>query len=166
MRTARLTVRVVVVLAVFAGLACGQATATVGPLTLDVPEGWLVTSREGNNMQLANGTTGAATSNEAGTAKAVFDIYLESDISPSEYAERLREDNVGVSEEKTTVGGEDAVILSYEGTAVAGKQEAVFIPDREIRIVYRAAFGGDDGSFFAGRPAFRSAVRSIRFSDA
>jgi hypothetical protein len=56
------------------------------------------------------------------------------------------------------------VLLSYVSDAFAGRQEALFVPDRETFIVYRAAYPHDDEAFFRGRDAFRRAIRSIRFA--
>ncbi len=116
-------------------------------------------------MQLANGTTGEATGNSPGTAKAVFDIYLKSETTVAQYRKSLREQNVGSKEEDLEVDGYEATLLTYVGPAVGGRQEAVFVPRWDLRIVYRAAFPNDDGAFFAGRPAFRAALSSIKFAD-
>lgn len=152
-------------IALLVTVACAEASTSIGPLSLDVPKGWRVTSRGGDNLQLANGTTGGATEDQAGTAKAVFDIYLNSEVTANEYRKSLLDDNVGANAEDIEIDGYDAVLLTYVGAAVAGRQEAVFVPRWEVRIVYRAAFPNDDGAFFAGHSAFRSAIRSITFSD-
>jgi hypothetical protein len=156
----------VLALAMLAAIACAEGTTSMGPLSIDVPEGWRVTSRGGENLQLANGTTGDADSDRAGTAKAVFDIYLSSETTVDEYRESLLEQNVGSKKETIEVDGYDATLLTYVGPAVGGRQEAVFVPRWDVRIVYRAAFANDDAAFFAGRSAFREALRSITFSDA
>ena len=82
-----------------------------------------------------------------------------------EYRNSLLEQNVGSKPQDIEVDGYDATLLTYVGPAVGGRQEAVFVPRWEVRIVYRAAFANDDAAFFAGRSAFRDALRSITFSD-
>jgi hypothetical protein len=145
--------------------ACGNGRATLGPLSIRIPPGWRVTSFGGDNLQIANGTSGGEEGSTPGTATAVFDLYTNSTVKPSEYVKDLREQNVGVTTEDITVDGYDAVRLSYEGAAVAGRQEAVFIPARDVRIVYRAAYPEDNGAFEHGLDDFRSAMRSLRFED-
>jgi len=155
----------ILAIAVLAATACAEGTTSIGPLSIDVPKGWRVTSRGGSNLQMANGSTGDATGDRAGTAKAVFDIYLRSDTTVDEYRKSLLEQNVGSKPSDIEVDGYDATLLTYGGPAVGGRQEAVFIPRWNVRIVYRAAFANDDAAFFAGRSAFREALRSVRFSD-
>ncbi len=152
-------------IAALAATACAEGTTSVGPMSIDVPKGWRVTSRGGDNLQLANGSTGDADSDRAGTAKAVFDIYLNSKTTVDEYRKGLLEQNVGSKQEDFEVDDYDATLLTYVGPAVGGRQEAIFIPRWNVRVVYRAAFANDDGAFFAGRSAFREALRSITFSD-
>jgi hypothetical protein len=151
--------------ALLAATACAEGSTSVGPLSIDAPKGWRVTSRGGDNLQLANGSTGEETGNRPGSAKAVFDIYLRSDTTVDEYRKSLLEQNVGSKRSDIKVDGYDATLLTYVGPAVGGRQEAVFVPRWDVRIVYRAAFANDDAAFFAGRSAFREALRSIRFSD-
>lgn len=164
MRVARRVASWLGVALVAAGSACAAGRASIGPLSLEIPEGWRVTSTEGGNLQLADGTTGGATASAAGSATAVFDIYLDSSVTPDEYRENLRKENVGAKTETISVDGFDAVRLSYAGAAVAGSQEAVFIPEWRVRIVYRAAFPNDNAAFLRGRSAFRRAVGSIDLS--
>jgi len=155
----------IIAIALLAATACAQGSTSVGPLSIDVPKGWRVTSRGGGNLQLANGSTGDETGNRPGTAKAVFDIYLSSDTTVDEYRKSLLEQNVGSKQEDIEVDGYDATLLTYVGPAVGGRQEAVFIPRWDVRVIYRAAFANDDAAFFAGRSAFREALRSVTFSD-
>ncbi|HVL82160.1 MAG TPA: hypothetical protein VM840_11295 [Actinomycetota bacterium] len=142
--------------------ACASST-TFGPVRMDVPEGWQVTRRSSDSFQLAQGTAASDTDDAPGTATAVFDVYLSSDQTPDGYRERLREGGVGAKVEEWTVNGEKAVVLSYEGPATAGPQEAVIFPSRRVLIVYRAAFPNDRAAFNKGLPAFRRTVRSIEF---
>jgi len=149
----------------FAALvACSPGSASIGPLTLEVPEGWIVTDREGNNLKLTNGTIADANSTKPGTATAVFDIYVESAQTPDAFADYLREQHIGAQRSKTRVGGYAAEVFSYRGGSVGGRQEAVLIPRWRVFILYRAAFRGADAAFLRGRVAFRRAVDSITFS--
>lgn len=145
---------------------CGVGSrAHLGPMSLEIPDGWQVTSLGGDNLQLADGTTGSVEATKAGTATAVFDVYTNSSVGADEYARNLRREDVTIRTEKKVIDGYDAVFLSYAGSAVAGRQEAVFFPDWRIRIVYRAAFANDMSAFDRGRRAFRQAVASIRFDE-
>lgn len=148
-----------------AAAACGIGSrANIGPLSLEIPDGWRVTSLGGDNLQLADGTTGSVEATKAGTATVVFDVYTNSSITADAYARNLRRDDVTIKATKRTIDGYEAVVLSYTGRAVAGRQEAVFFGDWRIRLVYRAAFANDAAAFDRGRPAFRGAVDSIRFN--
>jgi hypothetical protein len=144
--------------------ACGQATTSIGPASLEVPEGWRVTNRTSQSIQVADGTTGGGTATEAGTARAVFDVYASSTLDPHDLAEQLRGDNVGVRVEESSFGGHEAVVLSHAGHEGSGRQITVVFPDWQVHLVYRAAFAGDDAAFFSGRSAFMRSLRSISFS--
>ena len=159
----RRTVALALATLVLSGAACSQAT-TFGPLRLTVPEGWQVTRRGSEDLQIARGTAAADTDSAPGTATAVFDLYLDSDHTVDSYREMLTEQDIGVKTEEWTVNGEQAVVMSYEGRATAGPQEAVLFPDHRVLIVYRAAFPNDRSAFHSGRPAFRRTVRSITFT--
>lgn len=163
-RSVRRAVVAALLTAAIAAAACADGRVSVGPLSMEVPRDWHVTSTGGDNLQLADGTTGGATGTAAGTATAVFDVYVNSEVTPEKYTEDLRAQNVGVKTETISVDGYEAVRLSYSGEAAAGRQEAVFVPEWRIRIVYRAAFPNDDAAFLRGRSAFRRAVGSIAFS--
>jgi len=161
MRRARIAVTALVLL--FA-VACGSGSTTIGPLTMQVPDGWQVTDREGSNLKVTDGTIAGPTATRAGTATAVFDIYVDSSQTPKEFMAYLREQKIEAGRVETKIGGYDAEILSYEGSSVGGRQEAVFVPRWKVFILYRAAFRDDDAAFFRGREAFRRAVESITFS--
>lgn len=151
-------------IALVVAVSCSPGSASIGPLTLDVPEGWMVTDREGNNLKLTNGTIADANSTKAGTATAVFDIYVDSPQTPDAFADYLREQHIGAQRSMTKVDGYAAEIFSYRGESVGGRQEAVLIPRWRVFILYRAAFRGADAAFLRGRAAFRRAVDSITFS--
>ena len=147
-----------------AAISCGAGSTTIGPLTMQVPDGWQVTDREGNNLKVTDGSIADATATRAGTATAVFDVYVDSAQTPERFLDYLREQNIEAGRVKTTIGGAPAEIFSYEGSAVGGRQEAVFIPRWKVFILYRAAFRNDDAAFFRGRDAFRGALDSLTFS--
>jgi hypothetical protein len=145
--------------------ACGPGSTTIGPLTMQVPDGWQVTDREGNTIKLTDGTIADPSATRAGTATAVFDVYVDSAQTPEKFLDYLREQNIEAGRVQTTIGGAPAQIFSYEGSSVGGKQEAVFIPRWKVFILYRAAFRNDDAAFFRGRDAFRTALDSLTFSE-
>lgn len=145
-------------------IACAAPRATLGPLDIAVPDGWRVTNAGGDNLQIADGTTAGDDGRSAGTARAVFDVYLRAELGPNVYAQRLRERGVIVRTTRRTIGGQAAVVLTYSGRAVAGRQEAVFFVDRGVQIVYRAAYRNDDDAYRDGYAAFREALASIRFA--
>lgn len=144
--------------------ACAAGSTSIGPLAMDLPEGWQVSDREGNNLKVTDGTIAEPTATRAGTATAVFDIYVESAQTVDAFLEYLSEQEIEAGRVETSIDGYEAEILSYDGSAVGGRQEAVFIPQWRVFILYRAAFRDDDDAFFRGRPAFRRAVESITFS--
>jgi hypothetical protein len=147
-----------------AAFACGSGSTTIGPVTLDVPDGWQVSDREGSNLKVTDGTIADPTATRAGTASAVFDVYVDSEQTPERFLTYLREQKIEAGRVKTKIGGASAEIFSYEGTSVGGKQEAVFVPRWRVFILYRAAFRDDDAAFFRGRGAFRRALESVTFS--
>ncbi len=144
--------------------ACAPGSTTIGPLTLKVPEGWMVTDREGNNLKLTNGTIADAESTKPGTATAVFDIYVDSTQTPDAFKDYLREQHIGAQRERIEIDGYAAEVFSYRGESVGGRQEAVLVPRWRVFILYRAAFRGADAAFLRGRTAFRRAIDSITFS--
>lgn len=151
-------------IALVAVVSCGPASASIGPVTLKVPEGWMVTDREGNNLKLTNGTVADANSTKPGTATAVFDIYVASPQTPEAFADYLREQHIGAQRKTMRIDGYAAELFSYRGESVGGRQEAVLIPRWRVFILYRAAFRGADAAFLRGRAAFRRALDSITFS--
>lgn len=154
-----------VALGLLAYLAAGCARETdLGPLRLDVPDGWTLT-RTGSTIKLADGSLGSPTDTEPGSATAVFDIFLDSDHTPESYRELLTEHDVGAAEERLEIDGHEAVAFEYAGPAFAGRQFAVVIPAYRIHIVYRAAFPNDDPAYHAGMSDFRRTLRSIRFTE-
>jgi hypothetical protein len=154
----------IVAVALVALVACGDYTTTIGPLTIKVPEGWQVSDREANNLKLTDGTIGEVTGTKAGTATAVFDIYVDSAQTTKTFLAYLGEQHITPKRERLRVGGSDAELFRYSGTSVGGRQEAVIVPRWRVFILYRAAFRGDDAAFLRGRAAFRGALRSLTFS--
>ncbi len=152
----------VVLLAVLLG-GCARET-DLGPLRLEVPDGWTLT-RTGNTIKLTDGSLGDPTGTEPGSATAVFDIFLESDHTPETYRELLEDNDVGAAEERLTIDGHEAIGFEYAGAAFAGRQYAVVIPTYRIHIVYRAAFPNDDAAYQAGMSGLRRTLRSIRFTE-
>lgn len=148
----------------FIAVACGSGSTTIGPMTFDVPDGWQVTDREGSNLKVTDGTIADPTATRAGTATAVFDVYVDSEQTPETFLKYLREQKIEAGRVKTRIGGAAAEIFSYEGSSVGGRQEAVFVPRWSVFILYRAAFRDDDAAFFRGRAAFRRVLDSVTFS--
>lgn len=144
-------------------VAC-SSERTIGPLTLTPPKGWHVTDRQTESIKVTNGTIATDESTKPGTATAVFDVYVNSEQTVKEFEQALRRDNVKLREERTTVGGYDAVIVSYDTSFFGPATEVVFVPEWRVRLVYRAAFGDDESAFAANRAEFRSALATIRFS--
>lgn len=163
-RVRRALSRIAVAAALVVLSSCGSGSTTIGPLTLDVPDGWQVSDREGSNLKITDGSIADPTATRAGTATAVFDIYVNSAQTPDTFLDYLREQKIEAGRVKTTIGGAPAEIFSYEGSAVGGRQEAVFIPRHRVFILYRAAFRNDDAAFFRGRDDFRAALDSVSFS--
>ena len=155
--------RPAVVLAASLLLVACSSERTIGPLTITPPSGWHVTGREMDNLKVTNGTIADDDSTKPGTATAVFDVYVDSEQTVKEFEEALRQENVEPKKETLRVGGYDAVIVSYPTGAFGPATDVVFVPEWKVRIVYRAAYT-DDAAFARHRPAFRSALRTIRFS--
>lgn len=145
-------------------VACTQGTTSIGPLTLDVPDGWQVSDRGSTSIKLTNGTIADENSIRPGTATAVFDVYVDSPQTVDEFRDVLREHHVQPSEDHRRVDGYGAVILAYGASAFGPPTEVVFVPAWRVQIIYRAAFSEDRSAFLGERPAFRRALRSIRFS--
>ena len=143
-------------------VAC-SSERTIGPLTITPPSGWRVTGRETDNLKVTNGTIADDRSTKPGTATAVFDVYVNSAQTVKEFTRALRAENVEPKTERLRIGGYDAVLVAYETGAFGPATEVVFVPVWKVRIVYRAAYT-DDAAFARNRPAFRSALRTIRFS--
>ena len=157
-------IRRLVPLALVVAIACAPATTTIGPLRMEVPEGWLITDRETTNLKITDGTIADENSTKPGTATAVFDIYTEHAQTPDEFATYLREQDITPERRERRVDGYAAEVFRYRGVSVGGRQEAVFIPRWRVFILYRAAFPGADAAFLRGRDDFRRAVDSITFS--
>lgn len=145
-------------------IACGQATTTIGPLAIQVPDGWLVTDREATSVKITDGTIADGNSTKPGTATAVFDIFVDHAQSPDDFDAYLREQDIEPTRRTTRIGGYAAEVFSYRGVSVGGRQEAVFVPRWRVFILYRAAFRGADAAFLRGRADFRRALDSISFS--
>ena len=54
--------------------------------------------------------------------------------------------------------------MSYETSYFGPSTEVVFVPQWRVRAVYRAAYPDDESAFVENRPAFRTALKSIRFA--
>lgn len=148
--------------AVLAALAaCGSSASTIGPLRIEPPDGWLVVDRALGTIKVANGTIGADTTR--GNATAVFDVYIDSGQSIREFRAVLEENNVRYSEEDLEVDGYDATVVTYRRSAFAPSGETAFIPEWDVRIVYRAAYGDAEAAFSRHQPEFRQALASITF---
>jgi hypothetical protein len=142
-------------------------TETIGPLTIDVPAGWQTTREGRNTIKFTDGSVAAEDSTRAGSATAVFDLYLNSTHTAGSYRKLV--DNQGgrlLGESAMTVDGEPATVLDIEGESFAGRWTVVVIDTRDVLIVYRAAYPNDDEAFNDGRPHLLDAVRSIRFEEA
>jgi hypothetical protein len=144
-------------------VAC-TSERTIGPLTITPPDGWHVTDHETDSIKVTNGTIADEQATKPGTATAVFDVYVNSEQTVKEFERALEKSNVKAREELTKVGGYEATIVAYDTSYFGPSSEVVFVPEWHVRIVYRAAFGDDESAFVENRPAFRSALRSIRFS--
>lgn len=144
-------------------IACSSGQR-FGPVNIDVPEGWQVADRTEERLQIANGTVASETETEAGDAKAVFDLFLDSSQTVQSLRDTHRTLEVEWTEEELEIDGHDAVAFQATGEGVAGNRETVVIPAHRVLIIYRAAFPNDHEAFEAGYEAFRSALRSIRFS--
>jgi hypothetical protein len=131
---------------------------------MHVPDGWQVSDRESTSIKLTNGTIADENSTKPGTATAVFDVYIRSAQTVDEFRDILREQHVRPDEERLRVHGYAAIIVSYGASDFGPPTEVAFIPDWRVQIVYRAAFSEDRAAFVNERPAFRRALRSIRFS--
>lgn len=136
-----------------------------GPLEIDVPEGWRVTDRGDQRLQIADGTVASETETEPGDATAVFDLFVDSAQTVQSLRDTHRNLDVEWTEEQLEIDGHDAVAFHATGEGVAGARETVLIPDYRVLIIYRAAFPNDRGAFESGHAAFREALRSIRFSE-
>ncbi len=159
-----MVVTVAVTVASLVAIACGSSSSTLGPLTLQPPQGWYVTDREADQIKVTNGTIADENSTEPGTATAVFDVYVRSTQTVAEFRKALKENNVDPLEERIDVGGYDAVRVSYPTSFFGPSTEVVFVPEWEVRMIYRAAFPSDESAYTRNRTAFRRAVTSISFS--
>lgn len=144
--------------------ACTAGTTSIGPLTLDVPEAWQITDREEKSIKLTDGTIADETSTRAGTATAVFDIYIDSSQTLEQFREVLRKERIRPSVQRLRIDGYEAVVLSYGASDFSPRNDVVFFPEWRVQIIYRAAFPDQNAAFERGRPAFRRALRSISFS--
>ena len=143
--------------------ACGSSSSTIGPLTIDPPDGWQVVDRQLGTIKVANGTTGSEVGTQRGDATAVFDVYVDSGQSLREFRQVLEDNNVRWTEDRLEIDGYDAVVVAFERSAFAPSGEAVFVPEWRVRIAYRAAHGDAESDFHRHQPAFRRALRSITF---
>jgi hypothetical protein len=156
--------RPLIAFALLAFIACGTSSSTLGPLTIDPPDGWFVSDRQLGTIKVTNGTVGEGTESRRGTATAVFDVYIDSGQSLREYRNVLEDNNVESDEETIRIDSYDAVIVTSHDSAFAPPSQTVFIPDWDVRIVYRAAFGNSKAAFERNKAAFGEALRSITFS--
>lgn len=150
--------------ALLLAVACAQGETKIGPLTIDVPSGWLVTDRETNSLKLTNGTIADDTSTKPGTATAVFDIYTNVGQTEGQLRTAMREESRDLTEDRFEFGGEEAVVFTHGQNAEVPK-EVVLFPERYVQIVYRAAYPDQTSAFFNNRDAFRAALATISFSN-
>jgi hypothetical protein len=155
--------RALLAAAALVAVAC-SSERTIGPMTITPPKGWYVTDHETDSVKITNGTIADGQSTKPGTATAVFDVYVNSEQTVKEFERALRKENVRPRTERATIGGYDATIVAYDTSYFGPASEVAFVPEWHVRIVYRAAFGDDESAFVENRPAFRTALRSIRFS--
>jgi hypothetical protein len=141
--------------------SCGSSSSTIGPLTIEPPEGWLVVDRQPGTIKVANGSIGSDTGNTAGNATAVFDVYVDSAQTVRQFRSVLRENNVEWKEDEVEVDSYDAIVVMSEDSAFAPASEVAFIPEWNVRIVYRAAYGDKSSDFARHRDEFRDALASI-----
>lgn len=133
-------------------------------MRMDVPEGWQVTRRLSDSLQMADGTAASDTANVPGTATAVFDVYTSSGQTVESYRSMLRGHVKSLEVTEEDVDGHTVVFLDYTGEEFAGHQQAALVPDFGLLLVYRAAFANDEAAYMRGLAAFRRAVRSSRFT--
>lgn len=155
--------RLIAAAALLVAFACGSSRSTIGPLTVEPPDGWLAVDREADTLKVTNGTIGEETGTRQGDATAVFDVFVNSSQTVREFRKVLKENNVRYDEEAMEIDGYDAMLFSYRTTAFAPSSEVVFVPEWNVRIVYRAAYGDEEAAFERYRPDFREALRSITF---
>jgi hypothetical protein len=156
--------RALAALVLFAFVACGSSSTKLGPMTFEPPKGWLVTDRSDTTLKVTNGTIAGDNATHAGTATAVFDIYLDSSQTPAQFRKVLRSNNVRPRTERIKVDGYDAQIVSYGSSYFGPSSEVLFIPAWKVQAAYRAAFPDDNAAYERNRPDFRAAIASIRFS--
>lgn len=144
--------------------SCGATTSAIGPLEITPPEGWLVTDRTASSLKVTNGTLGGEEDAQAGTATAVFDVYVNSSQSLGSFLEILKAEKVEPSRELIEIDGHQATVVSYRSNHFGPSTEIVFVPEWDVRFVYRAAFSEDEGAFVRNREAFREALDSVRFN--
>jgi hypothetical protein len=161
---AQRTSRALAVVLLLLFVACGSSETKLGPLTFEPPKGWFVTDRDDTTIKVTNGTIAGDTTTHAGTATAVFDIYLDSTQTPAQFRKVLRSNNVRPKTEKLEVDGYEAVIISYGSSYFGPSSDVLFIPAWKVQAAYRAAFPDDNAAYERNRPDFRAAIASIRFS--
>lgn len=150
-------------LAALAAGGCGSPGSTLGPLTIEPPPGWLVVDREPKTLKVANGTIAQDTASEAGSATAVFDVYVDAAQSVAEFRDVLDDANVDWKEDQIDVDGYEAVIVSYRTNAFGPSTEVAFVPEWDVQLIYRAAFADAESAFVEHRSDFHDALASITF---
>jgi hypothetical protein len=93
----------------------------------------------------------------------VFDVYVDSDQTLAEFRKAQRANNIELTEEPIEIDGYDGVVVSWEANGPDPQMEVVFVPEWEVRIVYRAAYPDAQAAFERHRDEFRAALESIRF---
>lgn len=138
-------------------IACTSDANRAGPLRFDIPQGWQVTRRSADSVQLADGDPGRPT--QSGSARVVVDIWWDSEVEPAE----LLKTATATGEVKAQ-DGSVGIIYDSDAESTAGKRRSILFAKQRILMVYRSAFPFDDPAFESGLDELRAFVSSVRVS--